>query len=253
VQKIFVVSLHRSATQSTDLFLRNVGLDTCHYPSIVDGICYELRCLGWETAPQKIVEVLRPVFDTFDVVSDLPIPAIYEELDATYPTAKFIAVYRDPSDWVRSVRQHTRSRNLQIYERVLYWRYLRNTPTMLDDVPDDVLLDLHRFHHEGLFTYFRNRNKFLSVDLVDTDIARKLSSFLEIPAHDFPRFDYKIIPKARHSPEYFRMLGKNFVDEIAKRDLVIAQLKHEYDIAYRFSLARIRNKVRRIIGSRGAR
>src|SRR5690349_12829936 len=103
-KKIFVVSLHRSATQSTDLFLRNAGLNTCHYPSIVDGICYELRCLGWETVPQKIVVLLRRVFDSFDVVSDLPIPAIYEELDAMYPAAKFIAVYRKPSDWLRSVR-----------------------------------------------------------------------------------------------------------------------------------------------------
>jgi len=209
--------------------------------------------VGWETAPQKIVEVLRRVFDTFDAVSDLPTAAIYEDLDATYPNAKFIAVYRSPADWVRSVRQHTRSRNLNIYERVLYWRYLANAPMTLDDVPDDILLNLHQLHHESLFNYFNNRQNFFSVDVMDPNIGEKLSSFLEIPAQAFPRFDYKMIPKARHGPEYFRELGKSFVEEIAKRDLAIAQLRQEYDATYRFSLARIQNKVRRIIGSRGSR
>jgi hypothetical protein len=209
--------------------------------------------VGWETAPQKIVQVLRRVFDTFDAVSDLPVPAIYEELDATYSNAKFIAVYRNPADWVRSVRRHTRSRNLNIYERALYWRYLANAPTTLDDVPDDVLLNLHQLHHERLFKHFNNRLNFVSVDVMDPDIGQKLASFLEIPAQDFPRFDYKMIPKARHSPEYFRELGKGFVEEIAKRDLAIAQLREEYDTVYRFSMARIRNKARGLIGLRRSR
>lgn len=259
MRKIFVVSLHRSATQSTDLFLRNAGLNTCHWPSIVDGICYELKCLEFETAPQKIVELLHPVFDAFDVLSDVPIPAIYEELDANYPDAKFIAVYRNPSDWVRSVRKITRSRNLEIYERVLYWRYMRNAPITLDDVPDDVLADLHRFHHEGLYRYFNSRDNFLRVDLMDSNIGKKLSSFLEIPSQEFPKFDYKMIPKPRFGPDHFHMLGKRFEDTIMKRDLVIAdlhrdidRLTQEYDNVYRFSLARIHNKVRRIIGARGS-
>lgn len=256
-RKIFVVSLHRSATQSTDLFLRSAGLNTCHYPSIIDGICYELKCLGWETAPQKIVELLDPVFEAFDAFSDLPMPAIYEELDENWPDAKFVAVYRDPSNWVRSVRRHTRSRFLEIYERVLYWRYLHSRPMTLDDVPDDVLVDLHRVHHEGLAEHFKQRNNLLIVDLGDPNIGRKISSFIEVPIQEFPKFDYHMIPNSQHNPEHFRRLGKSFVDEIMERNLVIGnlhrdieRLRQEYDTAYRYSLARIKNKMRRIIGSR---
>ena len=255
-KKVFVVSLHRSATQSTDLFLRNAGLNSCHYPSVVDGVCYELKCLGSETAPQKIVELLRPVFDAFDAFSDLPIPAIYEELDASYPDAKFVAVYRNSSDWVQSVRHHTRSRNLEIYERVLYWHYLHNRPVTLDDVSDDVLANVHQLHHEGLATHFNDRNNFLIVDLADPNIGQKLSSFLDIAAQDFLRFDYKMIPNAKHSPDHFRILGKRFEDEIIERNLVIAELHEEIERlrpAYRFSLARIQNKVRRIMGSRDSK
>jgi Sulfotransferase domain len=254
-KKVFVVSLHRSATQSTDLFLRNAGLNTCHYPSIVDGICYELNCLGLETAPQRIVGLLRPVFDAFDAVSDLPIPAIYEELDAAYPDAKFVAVYRDPSDWVRSVRQHSRSRDLWIYERVLFWRYLHNKPITLDQVPDDVLASVHRLHHAGLATHFNDRNNLLIVDVADSNIGPKLSSFLDTPSLDFPWFDYKFLPGSKHSPDYFRVLGKEFEQEIIERERVIGDLYREIEQlrrAYRFSLARIQNKLRRLVGSSGA-
>lgn len=238
-RKIFVVSLHRSATQSTDLFLRNAGLNTCHWPSIVDGIRYELKCLGSETAPEKIVEVLRPVFDGVDAVSDVPIPAIYEELDATYPDAKFVAVYRNPTDWVQSVRRHTRSENLGIYERVLYWRYLHNKPMTLDDVPDDVLANLHRLHHEGLITHFKHRNNFLLVDIVDPAIAEKILSFLEITSSCFPRFDYTKIS-----------LIADLHREIDRLREQYDTLSEQHGIVYRFSLARIQNKVRRMIGSR---
>jgi hypothetical protein len=258
-KKVFVVSLHRSATQSTDLFLRKAGLNTCHYPSVVDGICYELNCLDCETERPKIFDLLRPVFDVFDGLGDLPIPAIYEELDAAYPEAKFIAVYRSPRDWVCSVRQHTQARNLMIYERVLYWRYLSDKPLTLNHVPDDALAELHRRHHQGLAAHFAGRNNFLMVDLAESDLGNRLSSFLRVPQCDFPRFDYHMIPNAKHDPDHFRVLGQRFVEELVERNLVIAELqgererlRQEFNAAYRFSLTRLQNQLRRIIRSRAS-
>lgn len=195
VRKIFIVSLHRSATQSTDLFLRNLGLRTCHWPSTVDGIDYESQCVGIETEARRIFELLRPVFETHDAVSDSPMPIIYEELSAAYPDAKFIAVRRDPTDWLHSVRRHTRFRELEIYERVQYWRYLQSRPTRLDDVEDAALIEMHRIHHEGLSAHFSGRNNFLALDLADPQIGRKLSAFLGTPEREFPRVDYKFNTK----------------------------------------------------------
>ena len=79
--KIFAISLHRCATQSTDLFLRKAGYRTCHWPDNVNGIDYQSQIVGIEEQPDRIVDVLRPVFDAFDAFSDVPIPAIYRELD----------------------------------------------------------------------------------------------------------------------------------------------------------------------------
>ncbi|HEX3860627.1 MAG TPA: sulfotransferase [Stellaceae bacterium] len=207
--KVFVVSLHRCGTQSTDQFLSEMGLRTCHFPSQVDGVSYEMKCLGWETTPAKITEFLRPVFESFDAVSDVPVPAIYEELDAAYQNARFIAVCRNPAEWLRSVRRHTRSRNLCIYERAQYWRYLPNKPLRLETVSDDALLQMYETHYSGLVAYFAGRQNFLLADLTDPSIAVKVSSFLEISSTNaigFPRVDYKM-PNTSSSRFRFHVLG----------------------------------------------
>src|SRR5260221_231097 len=61
-RKIFVLSLHRTGTQSVhDLFLR-LGLRAIHWPSIVDGVNYQSKIVGRENDPYFIANVLAPVF-----------------------------------------------------------------------------------------------------------------------------------------------------------------------------------------------
>jgi glycosyltransferase involved in cell wall biosynthesis len=190
LSKIFVVSLHRSGTQSTERFLRNAGFTTCHWPAVVDDIDYQSKIVGAEISPKKIVEILRPVFGAYDGFGDLPIPAIYEELDRSYPGSLFFALYRDPRDWVQSVRIHCHSRPLDLYERAQYWRYLDRRPITLEEVSDDDLIQMHHSHHEALKTYFAGRDNFLLLELHDPLIGQKLSSFLKIAPTDFPHIDY---------------------------------------------------------------
>src|SRR5215471_16769163 len=190
LSKIFVVSLHRSATQSTERFLRNAGFTTCHWPAIVNGIDYQSMILGYETSPTKIVERLRPVFDAYEAFDDLPIPTLYEVLNETYPGSRFIALWRNPQDWVQSVRRHCHSRPLDLYERVQYWRYLDRRPLTLEEVSDEDLIRMHQNHHEALKAYFGDGGNFLLLDIADPLIGEKLSSFLKITPRDFPRVDY---------------------------------------------------------------
>ena len=189
--KIFVVSLHRSATQSTGEFLRSTGLRICHWPSKIDGVDYQSQVVGLETDRKKIVDILRPVFDAYDAFDDVPLPVLYQELDAAYPDARFIAVYRDPFDWARSVRRHCRNRKFDPYERVQYWRYLDEKPDTIDDIPDDVLVGVYLRHYEELVAYFRGRGNFILANLADPDLGKKLSSFLKIRPRKFPQVDYK--------------------------------------------------------------
>lgn len=205
--KVFVVSLHRSATQSTGELLRNAGLRSQHWPAHVDGVDYQSQVVGHETAPEKIVNILRPVFDAYDAFDDVPLPALYRELDRIYPDARFIAVYRDPFEWVRSVRQHCRGRLLHPYERVQYWRYLPDRPASLDDISDDDLVALYLRHHDELVRYFSGRGNFLLGNLTDPDLGKKITNFLKLPARDFPRVDYKKIGHSRETRSRFHILG----------------------------------------------
>ena len=66
--KVFVVSLHRSATQSTGQFLRSTGMRICHWPAKVDGVEYQSQVAGIETDRKKIVRLLKPVWEAYDAV-----------------------------------------------------------------------------------------------------------------------------------------------------------------------------------------
>jgi hypothetical protein len=163
--KIFVVSLHRSATQRTARFLQDAGFASCHWPAIVDGVDYQWKTIGVETSAKAVVEILRPVFDAYEAFDDLPLPALYEELDKAYPGSLFVALRRDPLDWVRSVRTHCHSRSLGGYERVQYWRYLDRRPITLDEVSDDDLVRMQQQHYRGLQAYFRDAAIFFCSNL----------------------------------------------------------------------------------------
>ncbi len=193
--KIFVVSLHRSGTQSTGQFLQEAGLHVCEWLSGIDGVDYQSQVIGIETKRARIVDLLRPVFDAFDVSKDVPLPPLFRELEAAYPDARFIAVTRDAADWVRSVRRHCASRPLDPYERVQYWHYLKDRPAALDEVTDERLLQMHRRHHRELAKHFAGRDNFISVDLADPRIGEKLSAFLQVPPRPFPHLD--IMPERR--------------------------------------------------------
>ncbi len=199
-RKIFVVSLHRSATQSIRDFLRGAGFRSLHWPVQFGGVDYQAKIVGQETSAKFIADTLQPVFDMFDAVSDVPLPAIYEELDARYPTALFIATYRDPFDWVRSVRRHIGTRPFDEYERSQYWRYCSGRPDALTDISDAELLRMHLCHYAGLLSYFDSNSRFLLLDLADPNIGKQLSDFLSVPARPLPRSDYLARPDSARPP-----------------------------------------------------
>lgn len=191
MSKVFVLSLHRCATQSTEHFLRNAGFRTCHWPAVVDGVDYQAQIVGLETSPKKIVRVLRPIFENYDAIDDVPLPTLYKELDKAYPGSRFVAVYRNPFDWVESVRRHCAGRPFDAYERVQYWHYLDAKPLAIDAIADDVLIQVFLQHYRRLSAYFHGRSDFLLLDVGDPQIGNKLADFLGVAPADFPRIDYK--------------------------------------------------------------
>jgi hypothetical protein len=188
--KIFVVSLHRCATQSANRFLEQAGLKTYHWPSKVDELDYESHVIGRETNLDFIAELLRPVFDRFDAVSDVPVPVLYRQLDTMYRGARFVAIRRDPASWVEAVRRYCGDRLLDPYERTQYWRYLPDRPVSLAQVSDADLLAMYDQHYYALREHFFGRENFGLFDLGDdVRLGAELGAFLGTARRRFPRVD----------------------------------------------------------------
>ena len=172
--EIFVLSLHRTGTQSTnDLFLR-AGLRSIHWPREVAGTDFESQVVGRERDHAWIVELLSSVIAAFDAFSDVPFSTLYEELHRTYPGALFVAFHRPAEDWLRSVRHHIGSRPFDPFERVQYWHYLTDCPARLADVPDERLLDMHARHYLQIERYFKGNPGFFIGELDDAQAGENL-------------------------------------------------------------------------------
>jgi hypothetical protein len=190
---IFNVSFHRTGTNSVhDLFLRS-GLSSIHWPGIRRGVSGidERIVIGHETDRTFVAAALAPVIATVTAVGDVPIPALYDELDHTYPNSAFILMFRSPFAWVDSVRRHTADRELNPFERVQYWRYLPSRPLSLRTVTDSQLYSVFLTHYSNVLSFFAERGTCLFVDLEDPDAGPTICRFLELPPTDLGHLDFR--------------------------------------------------------------
>jgi hypothetical protein len=196
--KCFVLSLHRTGTTSTYQFLSSF-LSVIQNPIRHDGpdgedIDLQSKIVGRETDLDFVAETLRPVFDAYDAVCDIPTPVLYKQLLGWYPTAKFILLLRNPFDWLRSVRRHVGERAFVPYECVQYWRYLPWNPIGLSDVADDrQLLRMNTLHSAQIIEFFTeaapaNLGVF---DLGGEDTGAAIAAFLNVDSDaPFPNVEW---------------------------------------------------------------
>jgi hypothetical protein len=152
--KCFLVSLHRTGTRSMSKLLSNY-CSVLQYPVYHEGVDLESRIAGREHDLEFIADVLSPALDSYDSVTDAPLPVLYRQLHFRYPTAKFILLLRNPFDWVRSVRRHLGKRAFLPYERVQYWHYLKDRPRTMSDVHDQQLLRMNALHTADIIQFFQ--------------------------------------------------------------------------------------------------
>ena len=127
--------------------------------------------------------MLSPALESYDSVTDVPVPVLYRELYHRYPTAKFILLLRDPFDWVRSVRRHIGTRALLPCERVQYWQYLTWRPKTLSGVADKQLLRMNAQHTADVIDFFeRTSADSLGVFELRPESGQAIAAFLNIDA-----------------------------------------------------------------------
>ena len=152
--KCFIISLHRTGTRSVSELLSSF-CSVLQYPVRHRGVHLESKIIGREHDLEFVAETLSPALDSYDAVSDVPIPVLYRQLLRRYPGAKFILLVRNPFDWVHSVRRHIGKRALLPYERVQYWHYLMERPMRLSDVDDRHLLRMNAQHTADVIEFFQ--------------------------------------------------------------------------------------------------
>lgn len=87
--KVFGIGLSRTGTTSLTRALSMLGFRCRHYPN-----------------PAKILAGDLTVADRFDALTDIPAAAVFRDLDARYPGARFVLTVREPESWTRSMRDH---------------------------------------------------------------------------------------------------------------------------------------------------
>ena len=184
--KYFVVSLHRSGTRSMTNYLNALGITAKHWPVEHEGINLEEKIIGRETDRHYIVQVLRPIIERFQGVADVPIPILYRELFFLYPEARFIFLYRNAFEWVRSIRKHYRkprkSSEFRPFVRAVYWPYFDWHPRRLDEVSDTQLIWMHGQHMADIISFFQKvaPTKLGLFDLCDGGLGKNLAAFLTV-------------------------------------------------------------------------
>jgi len=191
-EKVFNVGLHRTGTKSVHELLLRSDVKSVHWPVLCNGVNYEDPIAGRESDRPFVAATLAPLIEDIAAVSDVPIPALYDLLDAAYPNSGFIAIYRSPFDWVRSVRSHVNTRDLHPFERVQYWRYLPGQPTSLREVDDATLYAMFLTHYRDILSFFRDRNTLLFLDLQEPNLGEKVCEFLDLPATDLRNIDVSL-------------------------------------------------------------
>lgn len=190
---IFNLSLHRTGTQAAHDFFRRAGLRSCHWPATIDGIDYQALVVGREDDEAHVARVLKPIFEQFAVVHDAPLAAIATPLLADYPDARFFAFLRPANEWIKSIRTHIGSRPFVPYEKVVYWHFLGNRPSGLDEVSDNELKIMCERHTDELTMIFDRRTNFLMRSLSEPDPGKHLSHFCGItPPIPLRKIDYRL-------------------------------------------------------------
>ena len=180
--KCFPVSLHRTGTRSMSTVLSQY-CSVLQYPVKYGGVDLESQVVGREQDLDFVTDLLAPALESYDSVTDVPVPVLYRQLFHRYPDAKFILLLRNPFDWVGSVRRHIRRRALFPCERVQYWHYLKWRPNKLSEVTDQQLLRMNAQHTADVIDFFQHTSAdSLGVFELRPESGQAIAEFLNVDA-----------------------------------------------------------------------
>ena len=172
--KIFGIGLPRSGTTSFHAAMKSLGFRSVHFPS----------------DPTTFEEVRAGKYDLTvarenDSLCDIPVPAIFPQLDEAFPGSKFVYTLRPVDSWIRSHgrvgfnRNPPRPGSLRDYYRAVLYGVTHFSEARFRFV--------HADHHRRVMAYFAGREgDLLVLDITAGDAWDKLCPFLGVPKPDRP-------------------------------------------------------------------
>lgn len=198
--RVFNVSLHKTGTTRFYHFCRSNDLSAVHwagreFDESSSDCVDDLDC-------EKLWLRYLSKFSGIQAHSDLPCPSIFRQAAREFPNARFVLMVRKPSDWIKSVREHTKNRTLDNLEKIMYWKILGDKRDRLSDYSDQELefglvkfiSDVSASMHEMRVPFFRIFN------LDGPNVGSELAGFLALPSAQFTNTNKKNLQQNSHPP-----------------------------------------------------
>jgi hypothetical protein len=170
-RRIFGIGLHRTGTTSLAQAFRILGLDAAHWqsPDWARSVWREMQ----ETGRSRTLEM-------HNALCDLPIPLLYQALDAAYPGSKFILTVRDENSWVDSCRTHWKAWR-KGWDHDAFSNEIHREIYGTTEFDEQTFRSRYRRHNEDVMHYFHGRSDFLRLEINENTNMASLCRFLDLP------------------------------------------------------------------------
>lgn len=168
--KVFGIGFHKTATSSLGDALGQLGY------RVRQGFGFES-----EDIAASIAERAAEVAERYDAFEDNPWPLLYAAMDEKFPGSKFIATWREPEAWFKSVDRHFGKDSTRMRE----WIYGPGNGAPRGK--HDVYVGRYIRHYEEVEEYFRGRpNDYLRLELGSNFNWSTICSFLNVTEPNVP-------------------------------------------------------------------
>lgn len=176
--KVFIIGLPRTGTTSISVALLNMGLLVAH------------------------TAFTKKAFEIADAVSDAPCFSDYRQLDLLFPGAKFVYLNREIAKWLPSIimlldkmTPHLAPKTGHfnpVLKRSFYSAFPPLGSACDNPLNENTLRVCYENHQREVFSYFKNRDDFLTIDVSEPGSLLTLKQFLGLPVDgetDFPKLN----------------------------------------------------------------
>lgn len=176
---VFNIGLSKTGTTSLNDALNVLGYNAYHLPPITrseprPGGKIDLEWTWW--------------VHRYDALTDLSVAAVWRELDARYPNAKFIYTHRNIDKWLDSCRRHFTDalHQARIDQGQTYLNDLRIAFYGAESYDSDAFRAAYEAHDAAVRSHFSGREDFFEYDLTSGAGWGPLCDFLGKPVPDTP-------------------------------------------------------------------